>query len=35
MGGGEIPLLDFVEVGEKRDGDEYDDCFFAVADVDL
>ena len=33
--GEEIPLLDFVEAGEKRDGDKDDDCFFAVADFEL
>ena len=30
-----LPLLDFVEVGEERDGDEDDDCFLAVANVKL
>ena len=34
-GFGDVPLLDFVEAGEKGNGDEYDDCFFAVADFDL
>lgn len=33
--GGEVPLLNFVEAGEERDGDEDDDCFFAVADLEL
>jgi hypothetical protein len=28
-------LLDFVEAGKKRDGDEDYDGFFAVADFDL
>ena len=32
---GEVPLLNFVEAGEERDGDEDDDCFFAVADLEL
>ncbi len=31
----EIPLLDFMEAGEERDGDEDDDCFLAVADFKL
>jgi len=36
VGGGEsVPLLDFVEAGEEGDGDEDDDCFFAVADFEL
>ncbi len=35
MGKGEVPLLDFVEAGEEGDGDEDDDCFFAVADFEL
>lgn len=35
VGFGDVPLLDFVEAGEKGNGDEYDDCFFAVADFDL
>lgn len=36
LGGGvEVPLLDFVEAGEEGDGDEDDDCFFAVADFEL
>ncbi len=36
VGGGEsVPLLDFVETGEEGDGDEDDDCFFAVADFEL
>ena len=30
-----LPLLDLVEAGEERDGDEDDDCFFAVADFEL
>lgn len=30
-----VPLLNFVEAGEERDGDEDDDCFFAVADLEL
>lgn len=34
-GGGEVPLLNFVEAGEERDRDEDDDCFFAVADLEL
>lgn len=34
MGRG-LPLLDFVEAGEEGDGDEDDDCFFAVADFEL
>lgn len=34
-GGDEIPLLDLVEAWEERDGDEDDDCFFAVADFEL
>lgn len=33
--GGEVPLLNFVEAGEERDRDEDDDCFFAVADLEL
>lgn len=33
--GAMIPLLDFVETGEERHRDEDDDCFLAVADVDL
>ena len=33
--GGYVPLLDFVKAWEKRHGDEDDDCFLAVADVDL
>ena len=33
--GEEVPLLDFVEAGEERDGDEDDDSFFAVADFEL
>lgn len=32
---GEVPLLDFVEAGQERDGDEDDDCFFPVADFEL
>ena len=32
---GEIPLLDLVEAGEERDGDEDDDCFFSVTDFEL
>ncbi len=35
LGGGEVPLLDFVEAGEEGDGDEDHDCFFAVADFEL
>jgi hypothetical protein len=31
----EVPLLDLVEAGEERDGDEDDDGFFAVADLEL
>lgn len=34
-GGEEVPLLDFVEAREEGDGDEDDDCFFAVADFEL
>jgi len=34
-GGGEVPLLDFVEAGKEGDRDEDDDCFFAVADFEL
>lgn len=30
-----LPLLDFVEAGKERDGDEDDDCFLAVADFQL
>ena len=30
-----IPLLDLVEAGEERDGDEDDDGLFAVADLEL
>lgn len=30
-----VPLLDFVEGLEERDGDEDDDGFLAVADFDL
>lgn len=30
-----LPLLDFVEAGEEGNGDEDDDCFFAVADFEL
>ena len=30
-----VPLLDLVEAGEERDGDEDDDCLFAVADFEL
>ena len=30
-----IPLLDFVEAREERDGNEDDDCFFAMTDFDL
>ena len=30
-----VPLLDFVEVREERDGDEDDDGFLAVANVKL
>lgn len=33
--GGWVPLLDFVEAREKRNGDEDDDCFLAVANIDL
>lgn len=33
--GDKVPLLDFVEAGEERDGDEDDDCFFAVAHFEL
>lgn len=33
--GDEVPLLDLVEAWEERDGDEDDDCFFAVADFEL
>lgn len=33
--GDRLPLLDFVEAGEERDGDEDDDCFFAVANFEL
>lgn len=32
---GAVPLLNFVEAGEEGDGHEDDDCFLAVADVDL
>lgn len=28
-------MLNFVEAGEERDGDEDDDCFFAVAHFEL
>ena len=31
----EVPLLDLVEAGEERDGDEDDDSLFAVADLEL
>lgn len=34
-GGERVPLLDFVEAREEGDGDEDDDCFFAVADFEL
>lgn len=34
-GRGDVPLLDFVEAGEERDGDEDHDCLFAVADFEL
>ena len=30
-----VPLLDFVETGQGGDGDEDDDCLFAVTDFDL
>ena len=33
--GDEIPLLNLVKAWEERDGDEDDDCFFAVADFEL
>lgn len=33
--GGNVPLLDFVEAGEERDGDEDDDGLLAVADFEL
>jgi hypothetical protein len=32
---GSVPLLDFVEAGQEGNGDEDDNCFFAVADFDL
>ncbi len=32
---GAVPLLDLVETGKEGDGDEDDDCFFAVADFEL
>lgn len=32
---GSVPLLDFVEASEKRDGDEDYDCFFAMANFEL
>lgn len=32
---GGVPLLDFVEALEERDGDEDDDGLLAVADLDL
>lgn len=31
----DVPLLDLVEAGEKRYGDENDDRFLAVADFEL
>ena len=31
----EVPLLDFVKAREEGNGDEDDDCFFAVADFEL
>lgn len=34
-GGDKVPLLDFVKAGEERDGDENDDCFFAMANFEL
>ena len=34
-GAANVPLLDLVEVREQRDGDEDDDCFFAVTNVKL
>lgn len=30
-----LPLLDFVEPRQERNGNEDDDCFLAVADIDL
>jgi len=35
VGKGEVPFFDFLESGEEGDGDEDDDCFFAVADFEL
>ena len=32
---GGIPLLNFVEAGEERNGDEDDDRFLAMADFEL
>jgi len=32
---GDVPLLDFVEVGEERDRDKDNDGLLAVADLDL
>ena len=34
-GGGNLPLLNLVEAGEERDGDEDDNGFLAVADLEL
>ena len=34
-GKGHVPLLHLVETLEKGDGDEDDDCFLAVADLEL
>ena len=30
-----VPLLDFVKSGEERDGDEDDDGFLAMTDLEL
>lgn len=35
LGSGRVPLLDLMEAREERDGNEDDDCFFAMTDFDL